>query len=255
MSEKKEFILGVSIQQMLIEVWSRPNFNEVVMEYNNSLVEEAHREKTEGKIGEERYTASSEIYDDLAEFTILGHRNLLEKDEDIVQLIPYVAIRDTNKPDNHYFVYQREKGVGEERLLGKTSIGFGGHVEVSDCFRYKVTIGNDDGTLDESGPTIAINNGEDLRQVLMNAAQRELDEEVYHNINMEARECGEIKHIIYSLADKVSAVHLGIIYIVDGRDIVSLEPELKLLGSMTKEEIAQLPNNEEWTKQLLEVLP
>lgn len=51
-------------------------------------------------------------------------RSETETDERYKQIIPYIIVKCGQK----YFVYNRERGGGEQRLNGKLSIGIGGHV-------------------------------------------------------------------------------------------------------------------------------
>jgi len=55
-------------------------------------------------------------------------REFAEKNSKFLQILPYIVLRDKN---NMLFAYQRTKGIGEDRLLGKKSIGLGGHVDMS----------------------------------------------------------------------------------------------------------------------------
>lgn len=64
---------------------------------------------------------------------IIGQREALEQDTDFRQLLPYVVITQTDhEGTRRVFSYQRTKGVGENRLLGNHSIGFGGHIDFGD---------------------------------------------------------------------------------------------------------------------------
>lgn len=62
--------------------------------------------------------------------TYLQDRTTCETDEAYLQIIPYVIIKDTS---GYILSYRRGKGSGEQRLLEKCSIGFGGHVEENTC--------------------------------------------------------------------------------------------------------------------------
>jgi len=63
------------------------------------------------------------------ECLITVDRDLVEKDSSIKQLIPYIVLID---PDNNIVSYKR-KG-SEDRLLGKFSVGFGGHWKENETF-------------------------------------------------------------------------------------------------------------------------
>jgi predicted NUDIX family phosphoesterase len=59
-------------------------------------------------------------------------RERLEKDESWLQLIPYIVVTARGTDGSKYALsYRRAKGSGEKRLLGKRSIGFGGHIELA----------------------------------------------------------------------------------------------------------------------------
>jgi predicted NUDIX family phosphoesterase len=61
----------------------------------------------------------------------LVDRAVCETDLSTVQLIPYIALVDVSNDETKYFVYTRGKASGEGRLVGKCSIGIGGHMEDS----------------------------------------------------------------------------------------------------------------------------
>lgn len=59
-------------------------------------------------------------------------REAAEENLSLRHLLPYVQVYRVNaEGELEVFVYQRTKGIGEERLLGRHSIGLGGHVNVS----------------------------------------------------------------------------------------------------------------------------
>ena len=63
-----------------------------------------------------------------------------------------------NSGDTRVAVYRRRAGVGESRLAGNLSIGFGGHIEISD-------VQHDEGVIDRP-------------DTLMVAALREIEQEI-----------------------------------------------------------------------------
>lgn len=104
------------------------------------------------------------------------------------QLLPYIAV----KCGDEYLTYAR-KGT-ETRLHGKRSMGFGGHVDLTDW------VGSVIGTLEET-------------------ALRELAEElVLHEPVLITND------FIYSNYDNVSQVHLGVIGIVEIEDKSLIKP-------------------------------
>jgi predicted NUDIX family phosphoesterase len=56
-------------------------------------------------------------------------RSRAENDPSYKQLIPYQLFR----RDDGFFVYQRGKKVGEQRLSGRLSLGIGGHINSDDA--------------------------------------------------------------------------------------------------------------------------
>lgn len=58
--------------------------------------------------------------------TLLCDRAVCETDTSVLQLIPYITLRDQ---EGRVFMYERGKGGNEDRLKTKLSIGLGGHVE------------------------------------------------------------------------------------------------------------------------------
>lgn len=86
--------------------------------------------------------------------TGLFSRSFCETDENYVQLLPYITLKDKDTGD--IFVYTRGKLGEEGRLHGKCSIGLGGHIEEE--------------------PTD--NTPEKLKEVCLDNIKRELEEEV-----------------------------------------------------------------------------
>lgn len=86
----------------------------------------------------------------------IGPREKLESVSAIKQIIPYVIISEKSKP-NGVLIYKRSQNGGESRLTSKWSLGFGGHINLADL-SYKNEI--------------------DINTTIMNAAARELNEEL-----------------------------------------------------------------------------
>ena len=65
-------------------------------------------------------------------------RKYVENNPDFKQVIPYTAIARVNEEGIKFYSYQRveAESTGEKRLVGKTSIGFGGHVSIEDFIYY-----------------------------------------------------------------------------------------------------------------------
>lgn len=70
------------------------------------------------------------VIDLLTNKPFLVPRSICETDLNTLQVLPYAALVDTaNENGPKYFVYTRGAGGGEGRLVGKCSIGIGGHME------------------------------------------------------------------------------------------------------------------------------
>lgn len=76
------------------------------------------------------------VYPNLA-FT---RRSWCEKDTRFVQFLPYIVFYKWVHDHIYVFVYQRGKGVGEERLAMKCSIGVGGHPNPHDFLTVQAAI-------------------------------------------------------------------------------------------------------------------
>lgn len=84
----------------------------------------------------------------------LGPRPVLEETDEFRQIIPYIVLQ----YGTEFIRYTRTPAGGEARLHGRTSVGLGGHVDLSD--------------VETSGEAI------DLVRTLENAADREVLEEL-----------------------------------------------------------------------------
>lgn len=115
---------------------------------------------------------------------VLQDRTQCETDPDFLQLIPYVVVLDL---DCNILTYMRGTKGNEDRLHGKHSLGFGGHIE-------EVATGN-------------------LTNLIFDAAKRELEEELGVNLKIDLHLHDEQITLIQSF-DKVGQVHLGVYIIV-----------------------------------------
>lgn len=135
----------------------------------------------------------------------IGPRPTLEDDFDFVQPIPYIVIRDGDK----VLAYERGKGGGDARLHAKVSIGFGGHVDLADA------------VTDEAGVI-------DLRRTMVKACVRELEEELGIDLSAlmpEQRDAlCEWTHVISSDASPVDEVHVGLVAMIDVRQLPGIDP-------------------------------
>lgn len=160
-------------------------------------------------------------------------------DTDYRQLLPYTVFKVVG--ENKFFTYRRTKKVGESRLAGNCSIGFGGHIDLADV------------VFDKETSVI------DLETTITDASLRELNEEVQisdtlHDLvvneNLEPTKFG----LLNDTSDHVGSLHLGIvnIYEVSEDDIQGVaEDELEFMGALTIEEILE-NNPESWTRLIVE---
>ncbi len=125
--------------------------------------------------------------------TALIDRAVCEKDESTLQLIPYIVLRDTN---GNILRYSRGKGGAEARLHAKTSIGFGGHVDVEAPFGH-------------------------LFDILHLEAKRELHEELGLTVTGDL----SFTHLIVDPSDAVGWVHIGFLAIYTVPDDAALKLE------------------------------
>lgn len=114
----------------------------------------------------------------------LGPRPYLEFDDNYLQIIPYIVLMTS---DGRIGIYRRTSKGGEARLHNKWSVGFGGHITLSDI------------VTDESGWILA-------KETILNAGEREVREEVTVSDIYSTSVLG----FIYDSKDEVGRVHLGI---------------------------------------------
>lgn len=183
------------------------------------------------------------LFDDEYEATshlIIGQRERLEDDASVRQLLPYVVLSQMGEDGVIRFIaYRRGKGVGESRLAGNVSIGFGGHIDLADV-------------------VTAVDSVVDLRGTVAQACDRELEEEVLCDgvplTNSDVIPIG----LVTDNTDTVGLVHLGMVMtttIPTGVKVTCREEELEILKPMTAEELLSsgLPL-ENWTKIILRAI-
>lgn len=192
----------------------------------------------------------------------LEDRATCETDLSKVQLIPYIALVDTSEDEPKYFVYTRGKASGENRLVGKCSIGLGGHMEEA---------------LDIKGePKTHVAR---FAHLIAECAVREIEEEVgirlshvefvnailpkFYKFDIKFEDVLAIPEtsVLYTPISEVDAVHVGITFAVNVKptDITDLEKDVITRGRwMTHAEIIEAcsPGNnpivlETWSHLLL----
>lgn len=165
-----------------------------------------------------------ELLDKLKSEAFFVLRKDAEYNPEYIQLIPYVLI----KNEERYFAVKRT--AGDERLVGKISIGMGGHIN----------------PIDKVGET----------DVLVNNIKRELSDEELHidlSLTNSIEPVGFLRYTDPN--DIVSQDHMGIFYLLDTRDSnVSIKETDKMVGGLwTKEEIVSSgKNSESWSRIIIE---
>mgnify|MGYP003108840187 CR=1 FL=1 len=116
-----------------------------------------------------------------------------EVDPDYKQIIPYIVVVKHTDEGRKFLTYSREKGSGEERLLGSRSLGFGGHIDIDQEINTR---------LDKQGMLNAFN-------LLCLSADRELNEEIGLSDGDYAMK--SLIGFVNNDGDDVGSVHLGVV--------------------------------------------
>lgn len=157
-------------------------------------------------------------------------RLIAESNEELKQIIPYSIL----VHDNRYLAYTRTRSGGDVRLQSKVSIGFGGHVNLSDVAESDAC-------------------GIDFRMTLARAELREFMEELFPIPNLSERHS---LGILYDDSNSVGRVHLGLIYLIPELSYVnyaSKDPSIDIIGWLSKDELAS-HELESWSSIVLEHL-
>lgn len=190
-------------------------------------------------------------YKRVPQINYLGDRTKL-------QLLPYRVLRTIIEGTYYYFMYQRGKGVGESRLAGNDSVGYGGHVDhadfmsVGDLQLVAKENGADFGDITEEAYSTV-----DVVATLSISAGREFDQEVLlldsNGVELTERPKLEpkFKGLIWDQSDDVGHLHLGIVSVIDiPSDITAVPREAQLLARplATARQILDNPKIENWTR-------
>ena len=171
---------------------------------------------------------------------VVQEGNAFKGNRNFKQLLPYVVFVypiQENSGDTRVAVYRRRAGVGESRLAGNLSIGFGGHIEISD-------VQHDEGVID-------------LPDTLMVAALREIEQEItIVSEIMPLLTSDDLRPVglIVDGSNDVGNLHLGIVHVayLSQGDIVTVnEPELEALPATKLSELLACGSPiESWSKLL-----
>jgi predicted NUDIX family phosphoesterase len=153
------------------------------------------------------------------------------------QLLPYVTFR----RGDQVLPYLRGKAVGEKRLAGNVSVGWGGHIDIIDLVFDANSVIDVVATVMKN---IKRELGEEMRLFLINDPTGDVD----------VMEAGELvfNGFINDNSNEVGRLHLGLSFdfkIKDEYDATARETELRILPWKTKAELYAMPdvNPESWT--------
>jgi predicted NUDIX family phosphoesterase len=156
-------------------------------------------------------------------------RGEMEENPGFKQLIPYVIFRHRDVAGiDHLFQYTRGKGMGENRLHSKRSVGIGGHISVEDR------------TQEDNVP-------------YTEGMRRELEEEVIIDTPFIDRCVG----LINDDQTPVGQVHLGIVHLFDVEQPAVQPRESEILDAgfrPVKDLLAELDRFESWSQFCLQAL-
>ena len=189
---------------------------------------------------------------------VIGARLWLEHNTDYLQLLPYCVFR---KPDSSVAAYQRTKIVGEQRLAGNWSVGFGGHLSVVDlALERKYPSDESTGNYLPTGDIDTIGS-------IWNNIFREIEEETgidldsISNLNYE-NDLAEFQGFIFDNSNAVGQRHLGVLMIFDvaqefefddNSKQIALSEGMDLKGWYQPEDLIRY-NMESWSKIVLNYL-
>jgi predicted NUDIX family phosphoesterase len=184
---------------------------------------------------------------------IIGMREMLETNEAFRQIIPYIIVIEEPELGVEKFVcYRRTKKVGEQRLAGNVSIGFGGHIELPDI----INVGENLSTINLAA-TIKYAVTRELKEELQ-ASSIGMDHEIDSRVlNLAIRTMLEPADIILiDDLDEVGRVHMGLVFELRlplGIKVTTGEDELAHMESKTVDELLESSYPlETWTKLYLD---
>lgn len=154
-----------------------------------------------------------------------GPRCLIETDERYIQLVAYVLIAHGNR----FLCYKRGHASSEDRLRGKLSVGWGGHISLIDT---RVTHGS-----------------LDVMNTIKAGAAREVTEELAPP-KVTARKKFALLH---SRKNAVDTVHCGVVEIwhVESPQVTIKDKSLSIVGFKTLPELAAMQGFETWSTLLI----
>lgn len=166
----------------------------------------------------------------------LVERDAAEHDPTYKQLIPYVMLRHRGL----VLTYARTSGSGESRLLGRISVGFGGHIEETDLASSEHPADSFDAR----------------------SYSQALERELYEELSFPFWFAGMRSHSahggwINDDSNEVGRVHLGVVHIQEypAFDVASNDPAVTILGFADPRVLLRMGDQlETWSRLLLEGL-
>jgi predicted NUDIX family phosphoesterase len=181
-----------------------------------------------------------EFIDRAEESFFIGRRHELELNEAFGQALPYIVLYNSHG----VFTYQRTAKVGENRLVGKYSIGIGGHIDAGDVKFKAHSIIN-------------------VVETLASAARRELDEELVFSYNeheqfsfseldpvVRTSMAPQFVGVINDTSNEVGRVHYGMLMTMRVPDMFAIrcrEEELTTLGFLDTHIDSDMIPYEQWS--------
>jgi predicted NUDIX family phosphoesterase len=167
--------------------------------------------------------------------TWLVPRDHAEIDLEFIQFIPYCLVTrvSTATKASEVLMYTRTKTGSDGRLHGKTSIGFGGHVNLEDLYGTQ---------------------SEDLYEVSMRCMQREIEEELGVAF---LRTAFTTLGTLYDPSNEVGRVHLGMVYTLQSSNFYQLRPpstEVSDIGFRSLQDVLASEKLEPWSRIVAEYL-
>jgi predicted NUDIX family phosphoesterase len=187
-------------------------------------------------------------------------REIAEVNNDYIHVIPYIIIRHKER----FLSYWRNKGAGENRLHGKMSIGFGGHINT--------TSANHTGEALDVNKTITSNISQELFEELGINVMPILGRDALSSIDLvRIKQSGKsiiklhddrkltLLGIIMSGASEVNRVHLGLVFLLNWDEISTSqrgnEDGIDTFNYYSVDELQQfMPAMENWSQIALQFI-
>lgn len=206
----------------------------------------------------EGFVTGTDLNDNFADIQLLEQRldeglsiqrrEAVENNPAFRHLLPGVNLFRLNPQGKlELFVYQRVKGIGEERLLGKHSVLIGGHINVSHCHFH------DSHSTLNLGMTIMYNVMEELCEELSLGDKPFIQALIDDNVRAQP----SIYAYINDNSDEVGQRHLGVpmlMMIPYGYDPVCAESSAVTVGFVEVDQLRTNPeayNFESWAKLII----